>query len=185
MPPLPLPDFERALALAGESMDAAELSECHGVACGLVCRQPESVGQDFMQLLESLRLLPQAAPQLRHTLLELHRATGSQLADEQMRLELWLPRDEEPLEDRTMALAQWCSGFLAGLGFQKAALEGLSGEAQEALDDLGQIARAESGGSVSAEDDEEAYVHVAEYLRMVVLLMREELSGPGPHERIH
>jgi uncharacterized protein YgfB (UPF0149 family) len=185
MPPLPLPDFERALSLAGESMDAAEMSECHGAACGLLCRRPDSGGEEFMRLLELLQLLPKVAPELRRTLLELHRATDSQLADEQMRLELWLPQDEEPLEDRTVALARWCSGFLSGLGSEREALGGLSGEAQEALDDLSEIARAGSGGSASTDEDEEAYVHIVEYLRMVTLLFREELRGPGPEERIH
>lgn len=186
MPPLPLPDFELALSLAGESMGPAEMSECHGAACGLVCRRAGSSGEDFMRLIDALQLAPGAVPELRRTLQELHRATGSQVDDEQMRLELWLPGDEEPLEERTAAMARWCTGFLAGLGSGKGRdLGGLSGEAREALEDLGQIARAEPGGAVSAEEDEEAFVQIVEYLRMVVLLFREELRGPGPEERIH
>jgi uncharacterized protein YgfB (UPF0149 family) len=185
MPPVPLPDFEHALGLAGGSMDAAELSECHGAACGLLCRQAGADGEDFLRLLALLQLVAGPGVELRGTMLDLHRATGSQLDDEQMRLALWLPGDEEPLEERTRALAQWCTGFLAGLGSGGKGLGELSAEALEALEDMREIARAELGGGVSAEEEEQAFAQIVEYVRVVAMLLREEMRGPEPDDRIH
>ena len=75
---------------------------------------------------------------------ELLNATKAQLADEDMGFSLWLPNDEEMLEERTMALAQWCSGFLAGLGSSgDEALKAMSDDANEALKDLQQISTAD------------------------------------------
>ena len=70
------------------------------------------------------------------------RSTVAQFDDEEMGFALWLPDDDEPLEERTEALARWCSGFLAGLG-SAGQLDALSSEAREAIGDLQEIARAE------------------------------------------
>ena len=60
----------------------------------------------------------------------------------------------------------------------------LSEDAAEALEDLRQIAQAEAGDGV-AEDEETAFFEVVEYLRVVTLLLREELRGPESNEAIH
>jgi uncharacterized protein YgfB (UPF0149 family) len=184
MPPEELPDFDQALGMAAGQLDAAELSECHGVACGLLCRRGDSSGDDYLSLLAMLQLLAAPDTALREIMLELYRAAGSQLADQQLRLSLWLPGDEEMLEERTAALGQWCTGFLAGLGSGEGGLGGLSEEAMEALEDLRQIACAEVSGE-TGEEEEEAFFQVMEYVRVVTMLLREELRGPAPDERIH
>ncbi len=137
-----------------------------------------------MRLLQFLQLVSEPAEGLRSVLLELFAATQSQLADDLLRLSIWLPGDEEPLEERTAALAQWCTGFLAGLSGSGGGLGNLSEDAAEALEDLRQIAQAESGDGVS-EEEETAFFEVVEYLRVVTLLLREELRGPKPDEAIH
>ena len=184
MPPAELPDFDVALSEAAGELAPAELSEIHGAACGLACRQRHSSGEDFLQLLDTLQLVSAPVGGLKSLMLELFEATRSQLADDLLRLSLWLPGDEESLGERTAALGQWCTGFLAGLG-GGGGLENLSGDAMEAMEDLREIAQAEAGGGVSEEDDEEAFAQIVEYLRVVTLLLREELRGPGPNERIH
>ena len=111
-----------------------------------------------------------------------------QLADEEMGFALWLPEDEEPLEERTISLAQWCAGFLAGLA-SGGQFEALSEEAREAIDDLQQIARAELTSPESAEqdseEDEAALVEIIEYVRIVTLMIREEFRGPRSDDAIH
>ena len=115
-------------------------------------------------------------------------STSQQLHDEEMGFELWLPSDDDSLEVRTIALAQWCSGFLAGLG-SGGQLDALSDEAREAIDDLQQIARAElsapQDGVAESEEDESAYAEIVEYVRIVALTMREEFRGPDLGEAIH
>lgn len=188
MSALSLPDFERTLRLGQGNLDAAELAECHGLLCGLVCREASSSAGDFLHHLAAMQLVKNPGEALNAVLIEAWQATVEQLADEDMGFALWLPDDDEPLEERTIALAQWCSGFLAGLA-SGGQLEALSEEAQEAIEDLQQIARAElsssPGGSPESEEDEQAYAEIVEYVRIVALTMREEFRGPDSHAAIH
>jgi hypothetical protein len=185
MPPVELPDFDLALSEAAGDLAPADLSEIHGAACGLICCQNHSDGEDFLKLLDTLQLVNDPRPGFMNIMLQLFTATHAQLADDLLRMGLWLPGDEDSLDQRTAALGQWCTGFLAGLGGVKGGLENLSEDAREALQDLREIAQAETGDGVNEEDEEEAFVQIVEYLRVVTLLLREELRGPEPDERIH
>ena len=67
-------------------------------------------------------------------------------------------------------------------------MNSLSQDAQEAIQDLQEIARA-SSDSREGEDDREveeaAYVEISEYVRVVTLMLQEEFRGPGTNDRIH
>lgn len=180
-----LPEFERALQLSKGNLDSAELSESHGLLCGLLCRDASTTADAFMHHLNACQLVTDPGDALRSTLYEAFEVTSQQMDDEDMGFTLWLPNDDEPLEERTLSLAQWCSGFLVGLA-SVGSMETLSEEAQEAIEDLQQIARAElSGGGDADEEDENAFVEIVEYVRVVALMMREDLRGPGLQDAIH
>jgi uncharacterized protein YgfB (UPF0149 family) len=184
----PLPDFEQTLQLGNGSLDAAELAECHGLLCGLVCRESSPSSRDYLRQLEAVRLVVKPAQALHAALAQAWASTVAQFADEDMGFTLWLPDDEEPLEERTIALARWCAGFLAGLG-SAGQFAALSDEAREAIGDLQEIARAElsavPGDRRQNEAEEGAYAEIVEYVRVVALMMREDLRGPGGDEAIH
>ena len=192
MPPDPLPDFHHALMLSRGSLDAPELAECHGVLCGMICAETGKTADEFIAQLQSLQLLDQPGMALHEVMVEAFESTLQQLEDSDMQFSLWLPDDDQPLDQRTDALAQWCTGLLAGLGLA-GSLPEISEEAREALDDLQQIARAAYatfddddalpvGGE---EDDERAFTEIVEYVRVVTLMLREELRGPGADDAIH
>ena len=182
----PLPDFERSLALAQGALEASELAECHGVLCGLLCRMPDAGPDAFVGLLQMLELVDEPGAAFRMALEELLQSSREQLADEDMGLVLWLPAEEELLEERTMALGQWCSGFLAGLGSSgEQALASLSDDANQALRDLQQISKAVVADTNESEEEENAFVEIVEYLRVVVLMIREDLRGPDARDAIH
>ncbi|MDT8319523.1 MAG: UPF0149 family protein [Xanthomonadales bacterium] len=182
----PLPDFVAAIHAGQGELDAAGLAECHGVLCGLLCRENASAPSEFLHHLAALELLVEPPSALASVLGQAHESTARQLSDEEFGFELWLPDDDEPLEDRAGALARWSLGFLAGLasGGQWGTL---SEEAAEAIEDLQQIARTElaGGGAETGEEDEAAYAEIVEYVRIVALTMREEFRGPAPDEAIH
>lgn len=183
-----LPGFEQTLKLSRGTLDAAELAECHGLLCGLLCRSKSETAGDYLEQLQAMQLLIDPGPELSDVMVEAWGSTAQLLADEEMGFDLWLPDDDESLEVRTVALAQWCSGFLAGLG-SGGQLDALSDDAREAIDDLQQIARAELSapidGEAESEEDESAYAEIVEYVRIVALTMREEFRGPGQDEIIH
>ena len=181
-----LPDFERTLAIAQGNLEAAELAECHGVVCGLLCRLPDASLDVFVGLLDMLKLVDGLGTGLKISLEELLNASREQLADEDMGLSLWMPNDNETLEERTMALALWCSGFLAGIGSKgDDALDSMSDDANEGLEDLRQISGADVTDTDESEEDENAYVEIIEYIRVVVLMIREDLRSPDQQDLIH
>ena len=183
-----LPEFERAIRLSQGNLDAAELAECHGLLCGLLCRETSDTSSDYLEHLVAMRLVVNPGAALVSVLTEAFESTLRQLEDEEFGLVLWLPDDDESLEERTIALARWCSGFLAGLA-SGGQLDALSEEAKEAIEDLQQIARAEiSSDGKNAdenEEDEVAFTEITEFVRVVALMMREDFRGPGQDEAIH
>lgn len=181
-----LPDFDHTLQLGQGKLGEAELSECHGLLCGLLCCQQADTAGDFLDHLVAMQLIGDRGSALGAVMTEAWEATRQQLDDEELGFELWLPDDDEPLEERTLSLAQWCSGFLAGLG-SACSLESLSEPAHEALEDLIEISRAElsSGHGEGSEEEEAAYAEIVEYVRVVALTFREELRGPGSDDAIH
>lgn len=181
-----LPDFEHTLVLAQGNLDATELAECHGVCCGLLCRLPDASLDEFIRLLDMLELVKTPGTGLKISLEELLNATRAQLQDEELGFSLWLPNDEEMLEERTMALSQWCSGFLAGLGSSgDDALKAMSDEANDALKDLQQISTADVADTTESEEDEIAFSEIVEYIRVVILMIREDFRGPEEQDYIH
>jgi len=191
MPPDPLPDFRHALLLSRGELGSPELAECHGVLCGMICGENGNTPEDFLRHLSTLELVIDSGTGLHDVMMEAFDSTVQQLADEELRFDLWLPDDEQPLDERTRALAQWCTGFLAGLGLG-GPLDRLSEEAGEALQDLQQIARAgltvysdEAEEPGFEEENEKAFCEIAEYVRVVTLVLREELRGPGIDDAIH
>jgi hypothetical protein len=182
-----LPDFERTLAIAQGNLDATELAECHGVVCGLLCRLPEASLDAFIGLLEMLELVNQPGTGLKMSLEEVLNASREQLVDDDLGLVLWLPNDDETLEERTMALAQWCSGFLAGIGSSgdDSLDAAMSDEANEGLRDLQQISTADVADTDESEEDENAFVEIVEFIRVVVLMIREDLRVPDGQDLVH
>jgi uncharacterized protein len=186
-----LPDFRHALRMSHGSLDAAELAECHGILCGMLCGENGNTAQDYFAHLASLEFAVEPGSALHETMVEAFDMTVQLLADEELRFSLWLPDDEEPLGERTDSLAHWCTGFLAGMGVG-GPLPALSGEALEALQDVRQIAAAgfldpasDSSSDAHNEENETAFFEIVEYVRMVTLMLREELRGPGVDDPIH
>lgn len=184
-----LPDFNQCLALANGSLNGAELAECHGVLCGVLSVSPNADSAEFLSQLRNLELLEDPDEALVSVLDELFIATTAQLDDDAMSFRLWLPDDEDPLEQRTDALAHWCTGFLAGLA-TRGDLDGLQGETEEAVRDLEQIARAgisagDDEDGRSRDEDERDFLEIAEYVRIVTMILREDFRGPEQGEPIH
>ena len=190
-----LPDFRHALLMSHGSLDAAELAECHGILCGMLCGENGNTADQFLVHLASLEFAVEPGSALHETMVEAFDSTVQLLADEELQFTLWLPDDDEPLGERTDSLAHWCTGFLAGLGLG-GPLSTLSAEALEALQDMRQIAMAgflgqaddaaeNTASDAEREVNETAFFEIVEYVRVVTLMLREELRGPGVDDPIH
>jgi uncharacterized protein YgfB (UPF0149 family) len=171
----PNPDFtalERHLR--GLAIGPAEL---HGSLCGYLCGggvpQP---GRWLEQLcIDADGLADGAGPDLE----SLRRSTIALLDDPELRFSPLLPDADAAMAVRVQALAQWCGGFLGGFGLSGAGeREPGSAEAGDALRDIGRIAQ--FGYEAGDEDEDEgAFAEILEYVRMAVILLRQE-GAPAP-----
>lgn len=175
------PDHEEmneALARVDAAVDAAE---SHGVLCGLLSANPETPEQAWL-----VEVLPEDEGEtedaaVKELLGRLYVDTRRQIADERMGFGLLLPDDESiDLDARVAALGRWCQGYLYGLGAAGASDSTIPGDSAEFIRDLAEIARVTLEGGAD-ESGEEAYGELVEFVRMGVLLVREEMKPRKPH----
>jgi uncharacterized protein YgfB (UPF0149 family) len=109
---------------------------------------------------------------------ELAATTCAALAQGDMSFSPLLPADDEPLADRSDGLAEWCAGFMHGLGEAAggASPGALQGEiVREVMADFSEIARAATGDEETVAEAEAAYAELVEFVRVSVQLVFEEL----------
>ena len=181
--------IDDALRRAGA---ATEPAEAHGSLCGLACvlgadaqsswladtlttaEEPdlpaEEIGEGSAGIQEAAALLGGLAA-----------ASTRALEAGDMSFQPLLPADDEPLEERTAALAAWCQGFNYGL-----ALAVRFGDADEAVRheaiaeivrdfaEMSQLGYQEDEGDRDAEAD---WAELVEYVRVSVQLVFEEMAG--------
>ena len=178
-------ELNEALRRVGSSADVAE---CHGLLSGLLCVK-ETVdsatwishilgaeSSEEVELNEDGRALLSA----------LLGRVLDQLNDMDYGFHPLLPDDDEPLEKRAAALAEWCQGFVLGLSMGGIEEVGALPEASdEIIKDMAEIAQMHADADAATNEDETAYADIVEYVRMGVLLVREELrtiSKPHPDD---
>jgi uncharacterized protein YgfB (UPF0149 family) len=175
-------DYTEIQRVLSEERSLADAAEAHGTLAGCLCA---AIGYRFEDWL--LEILPEgrAQPLSTATLRELYVDTTGALEGSEMEFDLLLPEDEQPIDARTVALAQWCQGFLYGLGtsvIQDA--NGLPGEIGEIVRDLTEITHVGVDDGQSEESNESAYAELVEFVRVGVQLVFDELGPlrdqPGP-----
>jgi len=158
-----------------EERSLADAAEAHGTLAGCLCAAVRYRFEDWL-----LEILPEgrANASSRETLRELFVDTAGALEGEEMGFELLLPADEQSIDARTEALAQWCQGFLYGLGTSVVQDEGgLPGEIGEIVRDLTEITHVAVDSRQTPESNESAYAELVEFVRVGVQLVFDEL-GP-------
>jgi len=151
-------------------------AELHGLLCGLLCAEGD-LTRDRWLLLAGEALADDAvlSASVQDLLAKLLDYGVAQLNDPDCAVTPLLPDDDAPLLQRVDALSAWCQGLLYGLGMGHLEQRGgLSGESREFLCDVADIAQ---GGfeAAAAETNETAYVEVVEYLRIGLLIIRQDL----------
>jgi uncharacterized protein YgfB (UPF0149 family) len=169
-------DLDQALRSLGFRLDAAEY---HGALCGMLCVHevpPENLGLDTDPPTDA-----DAVPVARQMLQQLRHDSLNHLCDPESGFSPLLPDDDEALDLRVDALAQWCQGFLYGLATRPALdLNQATPELREVVGDLIQISRAgvQQEGDPDEDADENAYMELVEYVRAGVQLVFMELRSP-------
>ena len=166
--------LQARLDLNGKGFSAAEL---HGTLTGLTCAGWLETELDSCQALLGQDTIENSIENdLLTGLMGLIRQT---LDAGNLEFRLLLPGDDEPLETRAQALADWCQGCVMGLHhgdrFKTAELDD---EIAQFLSDLGQIGIVQVGND-SPEEQERALFELEEYTRMGVQMVFEEDLSSG------
>jgi uncharacterized protein YgfB (UPF0149 family) len=153
---------------------AGGTAESHGSLCGLACCLGGDAGAVWVRA-----LAVDAAADDAGVLRDLAAATLAALDEGNMSFTPLLPPDDLPLALRAIGLAEWCAGFMQGLGEAAgsgAVRRALEGEiARELMADFGEISRVTLGDEEGELEAETAYAELVEFVRVGVQLIFEEL----------
>ena len=172
-------DFEtvdQALTRAETGINA---SEGHGTLCGLLCaQQPFDAQTWLLHTLIATDSESASVAETRKLLVRLAETVARQLSDVDFGFTLLLPDDEQPLQTRTLAVSQWCQGFLEGLRLaQVAHPETLPGDAGEVMSDILEISKAARFQVEDSNENEADFAELVEFLRAGIQLVYEELHA--------
>lgn len=159
------------LALAAEA-EPATVAETHGLIVGLLSARPGLSEPELIGQLAALQVGDWSSESLRNRVGPALKGLREELDTSEMQFRPLLPTDDRPLDERTRCLAHWCSGFLSGFGTGEPVIA--PGDATEALRLLEQIARAATDPEAEEEAEEGAYTELVEFVRVAVLLLRED-----------
>jgi len=168
-----------------EERSLSEPAEAHGTLAGSLCTAVTYRFEDWL-----LEILPEGRTQAAAAaaaLREVYARTAQALVgvDVDVAFDLLLPEDEQPIDARAAALAQWCQGFLYGLGsrvIQDASR--LPGDAGEVVRDLTEITRVGIDAGDSLESNESAFTELVEFVRVGVQLVFAELEPVRGHSSV-
>ena len=154
--------------------------EAHGSLCGLACvLGPLACPAWVDGLLAAADATGSGRDEQAGILGELAAMTCEALTDGDMAFAPLLPPDDKPLSLRAEGLAEWCAGFMHGLGEAigtRATREALNGDVtREIMEDFGEIARVTLGDDETDLEAEAAYTELVEFVRVSVQLVFEEL----------
>jgi uncharacterized protein len=171
-------DYEyvgQCLADAGVDSSA---SGAHGMLSGLICGGETNIRQHLSGEWFSLERQGDPAIDACQTAMDdLAQAIYASIDGEDFGFPLLLPDDDAPLQQRGVAVRDWCDGFLYGVGLVAAASEaGLPGQVKEALNDLAEIGSMDVDDISGDEEEEVALTELTEFLWVAAMLVHEEMA---------
>ena len=165
----------------------ASASGFHGFLCGRLSSGPVEMQDLVTSSTQWLTLQEEAAEAAEEPLKTFYEEALSNLQDISFLFKPLLPDDELPLAERLVAVGDWCSNYISGVGEGMGAEFAVSAEGKEALEDLAAI------GQISTEfdfdeDGERDYQELVEYIRIAVQLVFSDLDSeidPEAQPTIH
>ncbi len=172
-------DFDLLEKMLEDANAGSRAAECHGFLCAQVCVASMVREEVFTEYLladanDDVRL-----DQCKTHISELAIDITRQIASPDFELQLMLPDDAHSLENRGIALTEWCQGFLSGLGVAGlGSTDSMSDASRELIDDLYKICRLGTDDlGKYCKDGESDLMGLIEYVRMGAILIYDEYHG--------
>lgn len=150
------------------------LAECHGFLCGQICVSGAGIPDVWHDYLLTGIEDEQQLQACLDVFREIASTIESQVDSPDLEFQLLLP-DNQTIDERSFALAEWCNGFLDGLGTSGVGQVGkIPEECNEIISDIARIAKV-SNEANDNEENEWAWMELTEYIRMGVLMLYQVL----------
>ena len=177
-------DYDEVNAELGAMHAGVRAAECHGFLCGYFCASNSITVDSWQEHLlggidEAANLDACVA-----ILTRLANQVHEEILSEEISFGLLLPDDESVVNERSSALAEWCAGFVSGLGIGgMAEKQQLNDECDEFVKDLVSISRMDTMLE-EGEDAEAALFEIVEYIRVGAIVLHQEWHAmPVDNER--
>nr|WP_252736006.1 UPF0149 family protein [Aestuariibacter sp. A3R04] len=154
----------------------ADGAEVQGILCGMLCGGMSISERKWLDVLkDTINEGAGFAPDLENTLTDVYNELCQQLVEAEFTLNLMLPDEQAPINDRGLGLINWVQGFMLGFGLYQQNLVQCSDDVKEALEDFANISRMEEP-MTEDEESEKALFEVLEYVKISALLCFNELG---------
>ncbi len=169
------PDYQKTEQLFVALHLEGSTSNIHGSLCGLLCTgKLEALTVWFEELFSGLDESDATVQEVRQVLGGLFKASKERI-DRGLGLPPFLPDDNQPLPHRAVALAEWCQGFLYGVGISGAKESHFSTQTREALHDFSEMAQLDAESIDEDETDEVAFNDLYEFIRIATMQICDDL----------
>ncbi|CAG9295771.1 hypothetical protein EV690_3157 [Celerinatantimonas diazotrophica] len=160
------PDYAEFGEILAEHIIATP-AEVHGLLSGLLAGGLPVDDQSWHVHLNDLFNDGYALPVALQRKIEKLVVVSEQLyRDNQFAFYPWVPSDNDPLDERSEALAQWVQNFLVGFALVCQELSKAPDDIQELINDFNQIAQLSLEFDSEDEVNEQAFFEVLEYVRV-------------------
>lgn len=152
-------------------------AECHGFISGQICVTGANVAEAWHDYLLADIDDDEQLHECYTALCDIASLIEAQIDSPDLDFQLLMPDDDQSLVERIDALAEWCSGFLSGLGTAGIGQgHEMSRECNEIVDDIARIARIR-GADAEDEEGETALMELMEYVRIGAMMLHQELRN--------
>ncbi len=151
------------------------VAQSHGMATAMLCVNRHSDAINWLH--EIFEAHEQPIEEDKAQIVNLFEQTRNLLDpdDSLFEFDLFLPENVN-LSEKAITLANWCEGFLWGIGCSQSKAD-WQRETNEILRDMVAFTKLDNEVEDDNDDDEAALTQIHEYLRAAVLIIRDELSS--------
>lgn len=169
-------DYDALNEILNTSGAGIHASECHGFLCALVCGngqvQEQKIKDYFLLDTDEIANPEECFIHLKSLAEEIE----AQMHSSDLELTLLLANENDPLAERSRSLAEWCQGFMSGLGLSGVTQGQIPPESKELIDDFYKIARLDADNEDESDQGNDfALMELTEYVRMGTLFIFEDL----------
>ena len=172
-------EYAQAEELLEQHDVMASPAELHGILCGLLCGGVDATGKQWLTEFNSLVNDGLPMPSAVRSWLEQLFITTQTALNQQTGLELLVPDEDCPLDERLQSISEWVQAFLAGFAVMQQELNRASEELQEMIGDFSNISQLDDEFEED-EENEASYFVLYEHVKLGAMLAFEEFGKVLP-----